>query len=153
MQPVAAELDAEEIGVLAAHYADQPVRADAGSAAPDQATLALGQRIATEGRPERGVAPCAGCHGGAAVHELIPRLDGQHAAFIASQLELWMRGVRGAASGGAFARVMAHGVGIDPRRPPPAMESLWPLSREEIRAVAAWYEAQPPAPAAAMARQ
>jgi len=146
MQPVAAELDPEEMELLSAYYATRPVRAATGGATRrDTRALAMGRRIAEEGRPERGVAPCAGCHGGAPRHPLTPRLEGQHAAFLASQLELWMRGVRGADTGGDLARVMAYGVGMDPHRPPPPRETLWPLSRDEIRAVADWYAAQPPA--------
>jgi cytochrome c553 len=144
MQPVAAELDPEEIRLLAAHYAAQPVPSEPPPVRADAATIALGKRIAHEGLPGRGVAPCAGCHGGAARHPLVPGLEGQNADFVAAQLELWMRGVRGADTGGALARVMAYGVGIDPRRTAPPRETLWPLRREEIRAVAAWYAAQPP---------
>ncbi|MFO1039661.1 MAG: c-type cytochrome [Geminicoccaceae bacterium] len=150
MQPVAAELAAEEINALAAHYAVQPVPSDSGDG-PETATLSLGRRIAEEGRPDRGVAACTACHGGTSRHPLIPRLEGQHAGFVSSQLELWMRGVRGGGSGDVFARIMAYGVGIDPRRPP-AKESHWPLSPAEIRAVAAWYATQP-LPADAVARR
>ena len=84
MQPVAAELNAAEVRLLAEHYARQPLPAQpARTAAPVAAEmLALGRRIALEGIADRGVAACASCHGPKAgpVPALYPRLDGQHAS-------------------------------------------------------------------------
>ena len=127
----------------------------APEAAPAVEAAALGRRIALEGMAGRGVAACAGCHGPkpGPVDPLYPRLAGQYPGTIATQLELWMTGVRGSERDEPLSRIMAHGVGLDPRQPPPR-EALWPLSRAEIRAVAAWYAAQPmPAEAPAVAQQ
>ena len=145
MQPVAAALEQAEMRLLAAHYAGQPAP-PAAAADADAETLALGRRIALEGLPRRGVAACAGCHGPkpGPAQPLYPRLSGQYAGYIATQLELFLAGVRGGERERPLARLMAHGVGVDPRHPP-AREALWPLRRDEIRAVAAWYAAQPPA--------
>lgn len=143
MQPVAAELDEAEMRSLAAHYADQPATAPAAAAA-DPAVLALGRRIATEGVPERGVAACIACHGGPGggpANPLYPRLAGQRAGYIATQLELWLSGVRGGERQGPLGRIMAYAVaayGGEAPRP----EAIWALDAAEIRAVAAWYAAQ-----------
>jgi cytochrome c553 len=155
MQPVAAELDDAEMRLLAAHYAAQPARGPAAAGAPppaDPEQLAVGRRIAQEGLPGRRVAACAGCHGpkpGAAMHPLYPRLAGQEAGYIADQLTLWLSGVRGGAAEEApLARIMAHAVGASPGQGPPRPPRRWFMSQAEIRAVAAWYAAQPPAESA-----
>jgi cytochrome c553 len=158
MQPVASELGDEEMRLLAAHYAALPAAAPApqpadGSRAADPAALALGRRIAHEGLPDRGVAACAGCHGPkqGPQHPLFPRLAGQPADYVATQLELWMKGVRGGRYEGQLARVMAHAVGAPPDR---ASENaaVWSMAREQMRAVALFYASLPPAePAAAVA--
>ena len=157
MQPVAAELGDGEMRLLAAHYAALPAAAPQqpgdGPWAPDPAALALGRRIAHEGLPDRGVAACAGCHGPkqGPQHPLYPRLAGQPANYVATQLELWMKGVRGGRYEGQLARVMAHAVGSPPNR---ASENaaVWAMTREQMRAVALYYASLPPAePAAAVA--
>ncbi len=146
MQPVAAQLNEAEMRLLAAHYAGQPPAAPPAAATeqPDAESLALGRRIALEGVPARGVAACATCHGpkAAPIDLHYPRLMGQHAGYIATQLELFMSGLRGGEYQGPLASVMAHGVGVDPQNPP-ANQALWPLNGAEIRAVSAWYAAQP----------
>ncbi|WP_149538243.1 c-type cytochrome [Siccirubricoccus phaeus] len=144
MQPVAAELDEAEMRLLARHYAAQPPDPAPPAPPADPAMLALGRRIALEGLPERRVAACAGCHGPApgGVNPGFPRLAGQQPGYLVDQLALWMRGIRGGEYEAPSARLMALAVGVDPRRPP-AREALWPLSPAEIRAVAAWYAAQP----------
>lgn len=145
MQPVAAELDEAEMRRLAAHYAGQPqvVPAAAAGAAEDRAMLALGRRIATEGLPERGVAACMACHGPGAepLNPLYPRLAGQRAGYIATQLELWLSGVRGGEREGPLGRIMALAVASRPVEAP-RPEAIWALDAAEIRAVAAWYAAQ-----------
>ena len=80
---------------------------------------------------------------------LYPRLDGQHASYIATQLRLWMSGVRGGRQENLLALVMALGVGVDPARTP-AQPTLRP---QEIEAVAAWYAAQSPAQPGAVAAE
>ncbi|MBL6455275.1 c-type cytochrome [Belnapia sp. T6] len=155
MQPVAAELNEAEMRLLARHYAGQGGPALAAPEPASGASLALGRRIALEGLPERGIAACAGCHSPKpeGVHPYYPRLSGQVPGYIAGQLELWMRGVRGGKHEAPTARIMAHAIGIDPDRPP-AREDLWPLRRQEIEAVAAWYAADPPTgPAPALAER
>ena len=157
MQPVAAELGDEEMRLLATYYAALPAAAPMSPAdgpwAPAPAALALGRRIAHEGLPDRGVAACAGCHGPkqGPRHPLYPRLAGQPANYLATQLELWMKGVRGGRYEGQLARVMAHTVGSPPDRAS-KNEAVWAMTREQMHAVALYYASLPPAePAAAVA--
>jgi len=151
MQPVAASLNDAEMRLLAAHYARQSTPPPPTQAGMTPALLARGRTIAQEGVPERNVGSCAACHSPSVESALFPRLAGQHARYIATQLELWMTGVRGGGHQGPAAGIMARAVGIDPRQPP-ARESLWPLSRDDIQAVSAWYASQPPSPGEAGAR-
>ncbi|WP_240791193.1 c-type cytochrome [Roseomonas sp. AR75] len=141
MQPVAAELNDAEMRLLAEHYASQPPRLPELVAPSEQ--RALGERIALQGMRERGVAACAACHGPrqGPSQPLYPRLEGQHASYIAQQLRLWMSGVRGGRRETPLAHVMARAVGMDPRNPPASA----PLDEASIQAVAAWYAARPAA--------
>lgn len=149
MQSVAAALDASQILLLARHYAGQapgsPPAAVEGS--EDVEALAVGRSVAMDGRPERGVARCISCHGPAdqALPARNPRLSGQNADYLTTQLTLFMTGVRGAAAEGPHARIMVRALGVNPDRLP-ARESLWPLTAPEIRAVALWYASQRPTP-------
>ncbi|MGE0370673.1 MAG: c-type cytochrome [Gammaproteobacteria bacterium] len=144
MQPVAAELDPAEMRLLAAHYASQVSDGPAANAVADPAVLERGARIALQGLPERSIAACAACHGpnAAPPNPLYPSLSGQNPRYIAAQLELWMTGVRGNQRDGPLSRVMARAVGVRPDQAPPPREALWPLSRDDIAAVAAWYAAR-----------
>ncbi len=100
--------------------------------------LALGGRIARDGLPDRGVAACATCHGPGpgAPNLLYPRLSGQQAGNIATQLTLFMTGVRGRRRG-PRADIMARALGVHRERLP-ARRSLRPLRPDEVRAVALW---------------
>jgi cytochrome c553 len=92
MQPVAAELDDEAIGELARYYNGlQPVQAEVATRASEQ-QIRRGQDIATLGIASKGVPACLTCHAGNAPS--FPKLIGQHAAYVVSQLELWRRGLR-----------------------------------------------------------
>ena len=95
MQPVAAGLDDTTLLALADHYAGQkaapypPPPSDA-----DPALLELGARLAESGDRGTGVPACSGCHG-ANRDPRYPRLDGQHAGYIANQLRLWQKDAHG----------------------------------------------------------
>ena len=92
MQPVAAELEPEEIPKVAAYYAalSHPSRDKAAKANP--ANVEAGRALAVRGAPEAGVPPCLVCHG-KQVLPTYPRLAGQHANYMVSQLQLWKRGL------------------------------------------------------------
>ena len=105
MQPAAARPTDEELRALAKHYAAQPFpTSDRPSQDPNR--VADGATIAQIGVPSDGVPPCLVCHGEAARarNPHFPRLDGQHAEFVAGQLRLWQGGGRG---GGSYAHLMA----------------------------------------------
>lgn len=131
MGPIAATLTPDEMSALARHYAIQARPAPVRSA--DQQRLARGREIATSGLRDRRVAACSGCHDGQ--DPRYPRLAGQNSRYIEEQLVLWMRGARTGEGATERARIMGQAVGGRLS----ADESLWPLSREDIRAVATWY--------------
>jgi cytochrome c553 len=88
MQPVAAELRADEIVKLADYYA--------GLTAPKQTpgadASAAAHSLATEGNPDGKVPACITCHDAKAL-PLYPRLAGQNAAYMANRLGLWKNGM------------------------------------------------------------
>jgi len=78
---------------IAAFYASQTQAL--GAADPD--LVALGKEIYRNGNHERGISACAGCHGPAGEGNApggFPRLAGQHADYIASQLRGFAEGLR-----------------------------------------------------------
>ncbi len=123
MEPIAAALDEQAIEVVSDYYAAlEPARATGGSA--------LGRRIARSGVPTRFIPACNDCHSpdGRRRRDAYPRLEGQDAAYLAGQLELFMDGRRG---GTAYADVMRT----------VAEHELQP---EELDAVAAFYAGDDP---------
>ena len=121
MQPIAASLERETIGELAAHFARLP---PAPAQRGDPAAIARGEAIAHEGIPSQRVPSCADCHGpGATPHDgAYPLHAGQHADYLILQLELFARGHRG---GSPYARLMRPIAGQ--------------LTEEQRRDVAAYY--------------
>ncbi|MGQ9371834.1 c-type cytochrome [Azospirillum sp. A39] len=125
MEPIARGLDDRAMRDVAAYYAGRAAVADPPPAAP--AVLELGRAVAERGVPERDVQPCDACHGpgGRGIPPAIPGLAGQHAGYLHEQLVQWRHGLRTSDPLGAMAWVAAR------------------LTVEEMRAVAAWYAAQP----------
>ncbi|HEX5789132.1 MAG TPA: c-type cytochrome [Woeseiaceae bacterium] len=131
MQLMAQSLDAGLRERLARYYAAQPspdslaVPADDGERA---ALVAEGARIAAAGLPSRGVPDCNHCHGEPPVARspMIPRLAGQPAGYLRTQLELWRDGQRG---GTVYAPIMT--------------EIADELEPREIEALAAYYAVLP----------
>jgi cytochrome c553 len=78
---------------VAAYYASQPAKA---GAAKNKDTLELGQKLWRGGDTTRGLPACAGCHGatGAGLPSQYPRLAGQHAEYIETQLKGFRAGER-----------------------------------------------------------
>ncbi|WP_349371324.1 c-type cytochrome [Salinarimonas sp.] len=124
MRPIAVGLTDDEMRALAAYYAGLPAGSPAGPA-PDEGEIALGERVARIGVPERGVPACESCHGPES-SPYYPLVSGQYEEYLKLQLEAWREGARG---GTAFAHVMHM-----------AAERL---TDAEIAAVSAWYAAQP----------
>jgi cytochrome c553 len=130
MQLVSARLDGAVRERLARYFARQSADVVTPSAL-DAARVASGAVIAATGVPERGIPDCNHCHGEPPVAEnpFIPRLAGQPAWYLETQLHLWRSGHRG---GGPYARLMRE-----------AADRLEP---EEIRALAAYYAVLPRQP-------
>ncbi|MBS0378185.1 MAG: c-type cytochrome [Proteobacteria bacterium] len=120
MWGMASALNDETIDALAQYYTHQsagrvPVR--------DAALVASGRSIYEKGLPDKGVPPCAGCHGSDA-HGVadFPRLAGQHSQYILKQLASFQSNMRNVAA--------MHGVAVNLRTP-------------EMEAVAAYLQGLP----------
>lgn len=124
MEPATSGLDAVALRALAAHYADAEALIAPQGEPADPELLRRGETIATRGVPEGGVPACAACHGPkkAPRRPIYPRLAGQHADYLARQIELFQQEARG---GTPFSPVMQI---IAPR-----------LSAAQIRAVTVYY--------------
>ena len=124
MQPLAADLRAEDIQNLADYYAGLKP-SHGGSEAQDASLLEKGRKFALEGVPEAGIPACVACHsgsGGAA-----PRLVGQHGAYMAGQLRLLRAGHVPQTAGAAMMAPIAQR-----------------LNDEQIEAVSAFFAAAGP---------
>ena len=134
MRHAAAALDAPTLAALAARFAEAPrdpaPALDPGAVA--QADLARGGRIAREGLPERDVAACDACHAppGERARDVIPRLAGQRADYLAAQLRLYL--AEPPVAGGRYAELM--------------VQAAHRLPAEDVAPVAAWYASRRPAP-------
>lgn len=85
MWGIAGNLDAKMIDSIAEYYAAQP---PAPGRPGTPALIATGKRLFEMGLPDRGIPPCASCHGAAAEGMAdFPRLAGQHAKYIYRQIE------------------------------------------------------------------
>lgn len=123
MQPLAKELESQEVKALARHYALRPRQSAASPLAEPSEHVVLGEAIARSGIPAAGVPPCMSCHGPPNRYPHYPALAGQEASYLARQLELFREGVRG---GTAFAHIMQGFAGK--------------LTDRDIEAVAAFYQ-------------
>jgi cytochrome c553 len=102
MEPVASQLDGEEIDKLAAYYAGlarAPEPAAAVKAPAEQ--IERGRNIGTMGVPQNAVPACLPCHSGSAL-AAYPRLEGQNAPYLVGQLKLWRQGLRANTQFGAI---------------------------------------------------
>lgn len=89
MQSQVANLSQQDIANVAGYYASQ---APWGVASGNPATAHEATKIFLGGDKTRGVIPCAGCHGpdaGGNAWAAFPRLGGQHAEYISTQLKLF----------------------------------------------------------------
>jgi cytochrome c553 len=117
MMGMVANLSEADMKGLAAFYAGQKLKP---AAAADKNLAALGQKIWRGGNATTGVPACAGCHGpaGAGMPAQYPRLAGQYAEYIATQLKAFKEGGRANDPNGMMRGVTAR------------------MSEREIRAVA-----------------
>jgi cytochrome c553 len=93
MMPMATMLSDADMRNVAAFYASKVAKPGVSKSA---ATVALGMKIWRGGIAEKQVPACAGCHGptGAGIPAQYPRLGGQHAEYVSSELALFRSGQR-----------------------------------------------------------
>jgi cytochrome c553 len=103
MTTVAANLRDQSMREAAEYYARLMPRP--GEIVGDQSAIAAGEAIAARGIPANDVPSCADCHGPSDTpkNAAYPRLAGQHARYLASQLELFKQRRRG---GSGYANLM-----------------------------------------------
>jgi cytochrome c553 len=103
MQYIAGKLDDRQRRAVAAYFA--------GMQAPEVPTFAPVNELAVtlyhDGDAERGIAPCADCHGaqGQGVGAANPPLAGQPRAYLAEQLALWQQSKRRSDPGDLMLRI------------------------------------------------
>lgn len=94
MQPIAKALSDTEMADVAAYFAaQQPTTSPVVS---DAALAARGAHLALTGLWDKDIPACVSCHGpaGRGVGEHFPALAGQHANYIAKQINAWRDGTR-----------------------------------------------------------
>lgn len=110
MQPMAMMLDDEGIKATSEWFASLPVTLPDNPAFRGQKALqgmSEGEKLAYQGDWQRDLPSCVACHGpeGVGVGDAFPRLAGQHADYIESQLKAWQSGTRSGDSHGLMAPV------------------------------------------------
>ncbi len=89
MNMMARTVEPADIVDIAAHFSIQPPMAGDGGRSP------LGEKLYTQGDPQRGVPACASCHAPGAVGQgTAPRLAGQSWRYLEKQLFDWRSGER-----------------------------------------------------------
>ena len=93
MKAMAASLALADMKNVSSFYAAKQARP---GFAKGKATATLGQKIYRGGIADRSVAACSGCHGptGAGIPAQFPRVAGQHADYIETQLRAFRSGAR-----------------------------------------------------------
>jgi cytochrome c553 len=106
MAPNVTNLTAQDMANLAAYYSAQQPKP---RLAKDAALSVEGEKIYKGGNAGSGVPACASCHGpaGAGIPVQFPRLAGQHAKYVLSQMKNFRSGDR-ANDGGKMMRVIAR---------------------------------------------
>lgn len=106
MQPMATDLQADDMRLLADYYAGlAPPQGEPRTT--DAVLIETGRKLAVEGAPDNGVLPCLTCHGRDAPASY-PHLAGQNAAYIAGQLRLRKMGHVPATDGAAIMAPIAQ---------------------------------------------
>lgn len=131
METAAARLPYSDLAALAAHYAAQPWKAAQRVRPPNPALVARGEAIARNGLRETGTPACSSCHGPGkdGLNRAYPKLAGQHAGYIETQLKLWEK-EHDSRGGGPFAGIMR--------------KIAFGMTKADIEAVAAYYASLPP---------
>lgn len=93
MMGFASTLSEADMKNVAAYFATKKAKP---GFATNKDTVALGEKIYRGGVAERSIPACAGCHSptGAGIPSLYPRLGGQHAEYVETQLIAYRAGTR-----------------------------------------------------------
>ena len=132
MNAMASALSEQDSADVAAYFAHRPegLPPVAGEGVPESGRSLRqrdpGIRLVFAGDPERGIPPCAACHGPGAQKLGAPPLRGQHAEYIERQLAAFAQGMRQNDINEQM-RVIAH-----------------ELTPDEMHALAAYYGARTP---------
>ena len=100
MNAIAKALSPQDRADVAAHYATRKGRlqANSGERMPQGGRgfhqSDVGARLVFAGDPQRGIAPCASCHGPGGYKLGAPALAGQYAAYIERQVAAFAQGIR-----------------------------------------------------------
>ncbi|MFC3695709.1 c-type cytochrome [Chenggangzhangella methanolivorans] len=131
METAAARLPYSDIAALAEHYAAQPRKPVEGAKPLDPALVARGEKIAREGLRDTGTPACSSCHGPGreTPNPAYPKLAGQHASYLETQLTLWEK-EHDSRGGGPFSGIMR--------------KIAFGMTEADIKAVAAYYASLPP---------
>lgn len=131
METAAARLPYSDIAALAEHYAAQPRKPIETAKPLDPALVARGEKIAREGLRDTGTPACSSCHGPGkeTPNPAYPKLAGQHASYLETQLTLWEK-EHDSRGGGPFAGIMR--------------KIAFGMTEADIKAVAAYYASLPP---------
>lgn len=107
MQPIAASLSPRAMRQLSAHYAQIPGELASDTPPAERSQHPRGAAIVNSGLPERGVPPCAECHGPGTGprNPAYPRLAGQYRDYLLLQLKLFKAEKRG---GSPYAHLMQY---------------------------------------------
>ena len=110
MQPLAASLTARDMREIAQYYGNLPGPPAAPVSNEIAPAIERGREIAMHGIPSRRVPACSACHGPNPVRRnpIYPELAGQHADYLALQLELFNKQSRG---GTPYAHIMRRVAG------------------------------------------
>lgn len=89
MQSMVSDLSADDMRLLGMYFESKPAQKHAVA---DPELAQVGRFVYNRGNPFSGVAACANCHG-AAGHgtDKLPRLGGQHAAYVENQLRAFSK--------------------------------------------------------------
>ena len=93
MAGMVAGLSEEQMKDLSAYFAAQK---QSDNSAKNKDTLELGKKLYRAGDQSKGLAACASCHGpaGSGMPSQYPRISGQHAEYIETQLKAFRDGTR-----------------------------------------------------------
>lgn len=127
MVPIAKALSDKDRQAVATYFAGLNPPQPKGEEQPSPAMFAAGAELAQRGEWSKGLPACSQCHGpdGIGVGSAFPKLAGQSAIYIASQLTSWKKGERRNDPMGLMAGVASK------------------LDDNQIRAVAAYYTGLP----------